>query len=292
MDNITLNLIKWAETELKRSDIRCARGDAEALFMDSFSVQREDIYLMRDFKPSGYRLNLFKRYIKLRVSRYPLQYILKNTEFMGLPFALEEGVFIRRPETELLVEKVLEDIRSRHKKMTNILEIGTGCGNIAISLTKNVTDCKIIASDISDKALRVATRNARFHGVKKNIKFVKSDFFIKIPHIFYNYFDIIVSNPPYVRRIEIGGLEPELWYEDVTTLSGGEDGLYFYRRILNDGTRYLKKGGIFALEIGYNQAGDIKNVIKNDDRFSKTTFFKDYNGYDRVAIIKYNPGDR
>jgi len=223
---------------------------------------------------------------------------------MSLSFALEEGIFIPRRETELLVEKVIAYIKSIGKNEVNpvrdqyqkkarnisngvnIFELGVGCGNIAISLAKNVMDCKIIGCDISDKALQVASRNARFHNVENNIKFVKSNFFEALPNDYINYFDIILSNPPYVRKSEIGYLQPEISYEDTISLDGGEDGLYFHKRILNEGTKYLKKDGIFAFEIGYDQREGIRCLLKDNCRFQEPNFFKDYSGYNRVVIIR------
>ena len=292
MNNDALSLIRWARKELERSDVPCAEKDAETLFAHSFNTCRENIFLRENFRLNAGDIDLFRRYVKLRASRLPLQYIIKSAEFMGLPFALERGVFIPRPETELLVEKVLENIKSMNKKRINILEIGTGCGNIAISLTKNATGCKIIASDISGKALKVAAKNARIHKVRKNIKFIRSNYFGNISAIYYNYFDIIISNPPYIRRAEIDDLQPEIAYEDTKALDGGEDGLYSYRRILNDGARFVKKGGVFTFEIGYNQAADIKHLIENDGRFSETILYKDYSGYERILITKYGRGKR
>ncbi len=287
MDNNVLNLIRWAEKELERSEIPGAMKEAETLFMHSFKAPREHIYTIEDFKPHSDNIGLFRRYVKLRASRFPLQYIVNSEEFMGLRFALERGVFIPRPETELLVEKALDEIASIGRKRVNILEIGTGCGNIAISLTKQATSCKIIASDISGKALKVADKNARRLGVKRNIKFIKSGYFAKISAIYYNYFDIIISNAPYIRRAEIEHLQPEIGYEDIKALDGGEDGLYSYRRILGDGTGYLKRGGKFIFEIGYDQAEDIKRLIGNDGRFFETKFFTDYNGCKRAVVTKH-----
>ena len=207
-------------------------------------------------------------------------------------FSLEEGVFIPRPETELLVEKILGIIGKMRKSRVNILEIGTGCGNIAISLTKMARGCKIIVSDVSRNALDVAKKNARVHRVKKDIKFVQSNYFDKISVIYYNYFDIIVSNPPYVIRSEIKTLQPEIAYEDIKALDGGADGIYAYRRILGEGTRYLKRGGALALEIGYNRRTAIERLLKNDGRFFEIDFYKDYNGYDRILIAKKRRGTR
>lgn len=288
MDSDILKLIKWAREELKRSAVPRASRDAETLFMHSFDAKRENIYELQPFKVREDKVELFRQRVKLRASRLPLQYILKNTEFMGLELLLEEGVFIPRPETELLVEKVLENIKSMDKKRVNILELGTGCGNIAISLTKNASGCKIIASDIYDKALKIATKNARLHEVKKNIKFIKSNYFDKISPIYCNYFDIIVSNPPYIRRNDIKELEPELAYEDKRALDGGEDGLRAYKRILGEGTKYIKKYGVFIFEIGCNQASEIVRLIERDERFKESIVSKDYNGHDRVLIAKYH----
>jgi len=282
-------LIKWAERELERSNVKCARHDAERLFMDAFQRKREDVVFEEEFRPPIRHLNLFRHHISLRASRYPLQYILNKIEFYGLSFALEEGIFIPRPETEVLVEKVAEHLRSRNRKRVNILEIGTGCGNIAISLTKNLTGCKMIASDISDKALKTAEKNARANGVKKNIKFIKSDAFSNISSIFYNYFDVIISNPPYIRRNDLMALESELSHEDIRALDGGKSGLRFYRKILRDGLKFLKKGGIFGFEVGYDQADEVASLMRKDSRLSQPTFHKDHSGYKRVVMVERRP---
>lgn len=282
-----LDLIRWAKEELEHSDVPCAQQDAEALFMHSFNTCRENVYAGDKFDLRTDRIDLFRYRVRLRASRFPLQYIIKKVDFMGLAFLLEKGVFIPRPETELLVEKVLERVGSINKKRVNILEIGTGCGNIAISLTKNATNCKIIASDTSEKALELAARNARTHKVGRRIKFIRSDYFYNISPIYKNYFDIIVSNPPYIRRSEIGHLQPEIAYEDTAALDGREDGLYSYKRILSEGAKFLKKDGIFAFEIGYNQGADLKHFIEKDGRFFGTLVCQDYNNNERILITKY-----
>ena len=196
-----------------------------------------------------------------------------------------EGVFIPRPETEILIEKTAEIASGLGSRHLNILEIGTGSGNIAISLTKNVTNCRIIASDISDAALRTAFQNAKMNAVGNSIKFIKSDLFSNINSTYFTYFDIIISNPPYVRRGEIKGLQPEIAYEDIRALDGGDDGLDFYHRILDEGRRYLKAGGIFAFEIGCDQSGAITKIAEKYPELGRAETFKDYNGHDRIAII-------
>ncbi len=285
-------LIKWAEYELKRSGIKCAGHDAERLFLDVFQRSREDLAFDDGFRPSLKHADLFRRYVALRASRYPLQYILNYTEFYGIPLKLAEGVFIPRPETEILVDRLSEYLRAKGKRDFSVLEIGTGSGNIAISLTKNVTGCKILASDISDKALKTAEDNARANGVNDGIGFIRSDGFDDIPHAYYNYFDVIVSNPPYVRRSELAALEPEISHEDPRALDGGRSGLRFYARILKNGMKFLKKDGVFAFEIGYDQAGRIADIAKKDRRFLEPRIHKDLNGCDRVMMIERRPRAR
>ena len=204
---------------------------------------------------------------------------------MGLPLKMEEGVFIPRPETEIVVEKVFTLTRDMASKDINVLDIGTGSGNIAISLTKNITNCKIIASDISDLAIKTAKDNAAANLVSERIAFIKSDLFRDIPRTYYHYFDIIIANPPYVRRAEIRGLQPEISHEDIRALDGGWDGLDFYRRILDEGRRYLKTGGIFAFETGYDQGDAVAEIARQYPGVGGTKIFKDYNGHDRVAIV-------
>lgn len=284
----TEDAIKWAEDRLKESGIESAGKEARELFMHSFGASREDTYLKEYFEAPKRCFNLFRQCVKLRSARYPLQYILKTTEFMGFSLKVARGLFIPRPETELLCEKVLEEIKAANRATANILDIGTGCGNIAISLTKNVTNCKIIGSDISTKALRTASGNAVKQKVGNRIKFIKSDLFSNLSSKFYRYFDIIVSNPPYIRRKDLATLEPEIRHEGAAALDGGDDGLCFYRRILKEGAEYLDRGGIFAFEIGYDQANDIIGLVKDSGSFSSPVFFKDYSGHDRVAIIRRN----
>ncbi|MBN1871038.1 MAG: peptide chain release factor N(5)-glutamine methyltransferase, partial [Candidatus Omnitrophica bacterium] len=218
------SLIKWAEDELAMTSVENPRSDAESIFMHSFGMSREDVYLRKEFKPSDAQIKDFRKSVDLRATRYPLQYILKSVDFMGLRLSLEDGVFIPRVETELLVEKTIGIINLLGKKRINILEIGVGCGNIAISLTKNISGCKIIASDVSEKALKVATKNISKHGVRNKIRLIKSNVFDKISDVYYNYFDIILSNPPYVRRRDLKNLQPEVLRENRSSLDGGYDG--------------------------------------------------------------------
>ncbi len=212
----------------------------------------------------------------------PIQYIIGRTGFCGLDFVVNEDVLIPRPETELLVEAVTELAHNSQLLTPNlrILDLGTGSGNIAIALTKSIADCKIIASDISDKALAVARENAEFNSVYGKIEFIESDLFERLE----GQFDIIVSNPPYIARHEFETLQKEVLEEPRIAIDGGEDGLDFYRRIVKGAARYLKRGGFIIFEIGFGQRNLIAEIIEAREDFKILETKKDWNGIDRVMV--------
>lgn len=225
----------------------------------------------------------------------PIQYIIGKTEFLGSDFIVNEDVLIPRPETEILVEVAVEmaSIMQAYSAISGasglcgrslkLLDLCTGSGNIAISLTKKITNCKITASDISSKALTVAGRNAGANGLSGAIEFIESDLFENIN----DRYDIIVSNPPYIARHEFDTLQEEVRFEPRIALDGGDDGLEFYRRIFIEAHRYLKKGGYVIAEIGYGQARPINEIIVQDGKFKLVDMRKDHNGIDRIITAKW-----
>lgn len=214
-----------------------------------------------------------------RISKgYPVEYITNTKEFMKMKFFVDENVLIPRYDTEVLVEEVLKIAKNENKK--EILELCTGSGIIAISLAKYLEDAKIIATDVSEEALNIAKRNARSLGQEERIKFVKSDMFEKINR----KFDIIVSNPPYIKTDIIE--EYSLEYEPKIALDGGEDGLKFYRIIIEEGYKYLNEGGFIILEIGYDQKEEVIEIAKTSNQYKNVTCVKDLNGNDRVIIVQ------
>lgn len=231
------------------------------------------------------------RYVIKTVEPYtPIQYIMGSAEFCGLDFRVDERVLIPRPETELLVESAARlALHGRTRADTlNILDLCTGSGNIAISLaagplTKGISNCKIVASDISADALDVAARNAVSNGVYGRIEFVKSDLFSNIK----DRFDIIVSNPPYIAENEFLTLQEDVLREPKIALSGGVDGLDFYRRIIDALPGHLKRGGYVIMEIGYLQKNAVADIIRNNGAFEVSEIMKDHNGIDRVIIAKW-----
>jgi release factor glutamine methyltransferase len=229
----------------------------------------------------------FERLIHLRAARYPLQYIIGTVDFMGFELAVRPGVFIPRPETEILVETILGIAGKMDgtKERLRILDLCTGSGNIAISLTKFLKAVNIIASDVSGEALKTAEENITKHN-SGDIRLIESDLFSSIGQ---ETFDIIASNPPYVADADFDTLMPELMHEPRISLSGGEDGLRFYKRILDEAYPHLNDGGHLILEIGYNQAKDIKETLDTDRYFLKG-IIKDYNGVDRVMALRKRNG--
>ena len=203
---------------------------------------------------------------------------------MDFEFETENATLYPRPETEILVEKAI-DLLSGHVKPDSepaILDVGTGCGNIAISLTKHIPSGKIVALDISDTALRVARGNAATHGVRERIVFLKSNLFENVKKNYENYFDLIISNPPYVSLEDFSSLPGEVKSDPYIALYGGIDGMDFYRRITKESPAFLGRGGILLMEIGYNQAEAVKALLENSGNFRDICVYKDYANVDRI----------
>lgn len=211
----------------------------------------------------------------------PLQHITHRQEFMKMDFFVDENVLIPRPDTEILVEEVIKIAQKYNSP--RILDLCTGSGAIAISLKKFVPNADITAVDISEKALEIAQKNAK--KLETKINFLKSDLFDKLDN---KKFDIIVSNPPYIRKDEIKKLSEEVQKEPKIALDGGEDGLDFYRIIAEQAINYLKTGSFLCFEIGYNQKNDVIKIIEDEQNYKNTYCKKDLYGNDRIIISKVN----
>lgn len=209
----------------------------------------------------------------------PLQHITHRQEFMKMDFFVNENVLIPRPDTEILVEEVIKIAQKYNSP--RILDLCTGSGAIAISLKKFVPNADITAVDISEKALEIAQKNAE--KLEAKINFVKSDLFDKLDN---KKFDIIVSNPPYIRKDEIKKLSEEVQKEPKIALDGGEDGLDFYRIIAEQAINYLKTGSFLCFEIGYNQKNDVIKIIEDEQNYKNTYCKKDLYGNDRIIITQ------
>lgn len=208
----------------------------------------------------------------------PIQYITKNQEFMKLKFYVNENVLIPRSDTEILVEEVINTYKNEKVK---ILDLCTGSGCIAISLKKYIPNAIVYASDISKPALNVAKINSTNNNVE--IKFICSDMFKNIGK---NRFDVIVSNPPYIKRKIINTLDEEVKNEPIIALDGGNDGLNFYREIIKQSYEYLTQNGMIFLEIGYDQKEELIELIREDKRYEFIKAKRDLGNNDRIVVIR------
>ena len=218
------------------------------------------------------------QYINKLKNGIPLQYITNNQEFMKLNFFVDENVLIPRADTEILVEEVISLANDDKNK---ILDVCTGSGAIAVSLAKYIKNSNVMALDISKEALKIAEKNAFNNNV--NIKFIESDLFNYLEE---NDFDIIVSNPPYIRENVINELSIEVKHEPKIALDGGKDGLDFYRKLSSESYKYLKEDGYLCLEIGYDQKNEVIEILKNEKKYKNIYSKKDLFGNDRIIIAQ------
>ena len=213
----------------------------------------------------------------------PIQYLTNSQEFMGFNFYVDENVLIPQPDTEILVENVISIIKNLQKscqKEITVLDLCTGSGIIGVCLKKYLQNVNVLSSDISSNALEIAKKNANLQNVK--IDFIKSDLFENIDE----KFDVIVSNPPYIKTDKINELSKEVKNEPRLALDGGQDGLDFYRKIIKESTNFFRKTGYLALEIGYDQKEAVENLFKNF-KYKEIKIFKDLSDIERVIIGKY-----
>ena len=262
--------------QLKANEVEEPHAKARRLLAFTLEVPKEYLIINYDKEISKKQDTIYKQYIKNLLEGEPIQYILGKQEFMGIEFAVNKDVLIPQPDTEILVEEVIKLLKQYKKP--KILDLCTGSGAIAISISEKVSEAQIYASDISEKALAIARINDR----SKKIKFILSDLFNNIE----DKFDIIVSNPPYIKTHEIEKLSKEVQNEPILALDGGIDGLEFYRKIIGQASKYIKKNGYLCLEIGEEQKKQVKDIINNEKKYADIKEYKDLNKNDRVIICK------
>ena len=305
-------LIQNSKHELDSLNIEEADIKLKILIEYVFKISKEKLILKYKDEINNKKVEEFRNLLKKLENGIPIQYIINNQEFMGLNFYVDEDVLIPQPDTEVLVEEVIKycnELRNNesedketnkdykeniekepiinkedkniNKKTIKILDLCTGSGIIGISIYKYLENVEIYASDISQKALNIAEKNTNLNNAK--INFINSDMFENI-HI--KDFDIIVSNPPYIESKVIESLSKEVQNEPKLALDGGEDGLKFYRSILENAKDYLRKNGAIFLEIGYDQKEKIEEILKSYKIYKETKCIKDFGGNNRVIIIK------
>ncbi len=260
--------------------------EQELILTSVLNCQRVDLYT-DNMTLSKSQQNEIDQIQARRQNDEPLQYVLGSCNFMDLEFFVDQRVLIPRPETEILVESVLKYAQSEDKKIFKILDIGAGSGNIAISLAHNIEKSECISIDVSVRALEVAKQNAQRHKVEDKIEFICADFLSPQEIVTTDKkFDIIISNPPYIKSDDIAHLPLDVRQEPKMALDGGKDGLSFYRAIADYALKSLDDNGKIFLEIGDGQVQDVQEIFLQKGIFTVRECLKDYREIERILIME------
>lgn len=273
-----IDIVNAGKEKLRTALIEDADNDAFLLFEYVFGMNRTKYFMEQMQKCDDLELiDKYNELISIREKRIPLQHITGSQEFMGFDFKVSENTLIPRQETEILVEKAIE-LSGKCGNEVRILDMCTGTGCIAISISKYVKKSSILAADISKEALLIVGENIDKLDAT-NVSLIESNMFENVN----GTFDMIVSNPPYIKTAEIEKLEEEVKLHDpFIALDGKEDGLYFYRIITKEATKHLNNGGYLLFEIGHDQADDV-SMLLFENGFTDITVLKDYGQLDRVV---------
>ncbi len=267
----------------KENGISNPKTSSELLLAHVLCVTRKDLYLDFENSVPNEKKREFLQLCDRRKNGEPIQYILGDTEFMSLPFQVNEHVLIPRHETELLVEKVMLYSSAHGNGGTvQILEIGTGSGNIAISLAHYIAGAHITALEVNREALKIARENAARNGVDKKITFAAQNIFDAKAADFSDK-DVVVSNPPYIHENDHDCLEKEVVdYQPHEALFAGRNNLIFYETITNLAMTWLKQGGLLAFETGHDTGTAVRKIVENSS-FHTVKLSQDYAGHDRIV---------
>lgn len=281
-----LEIIKTTTDFLEKKEISNPRLNSERLLSYLLKIDRVQLYIQFERVLTTAEVDSFRVLVQRRAAHEPLQYILGETEFMGLPYKVNKDVLIPRPETEMLVEKILELKENFGDQPVTILDVGTGSGCIAISIAKNWSECQVLATDISDNSLKIAQENADLNNVANQVEFKKHDILTADSFPLPNA-DIVVSNPPYIGKREMEQLDPEIInYEPLISLTDNDDGTLFYQKILSLIANGFQCKFIF-MELNANQPDKILNIAKGAG-FRNTSILRDLNNLPRILKIRIN----
>ncbi len=280
-----LESIKLSTEYLQNKGIESPRINAELLLANILNCKRLDLYLKFDQPLRKDEIRIYREFIKRRGKFEPLQYIIGSVEFYGLEFKVNKSVLIPRPETEILVETIINSFNSEEN--IDILDIGTGSGNIAVALAKNLLNSKVDAIDNSLEALEIAKENARLNSVEDRIDFINNNI-MNGNNLSAKKYDVVVSNPPYVSVVEFPELQPELKvYEPRIALTDEGDGFSFFRIIASIAKNILKDKAKLFFEVGKDQYKQVKQILQ-DNNFKNITIKKDYLDIERVIYGELN----
>ncbi len=273
----TLKLLNYGSNILKFKNVETHTLDSEILLSKVLNKSREKLLINFDHKVNKENTLEFKKFIKRRSKNEPLAYIISEKEFWSKSFFVDNSTLIPRPETELMVEKLVKKFRNRS---INILDIGTGSGCILISLLIELTNSKGVGIDISKKAIKVAKKNVKRHCLENKIK-LKS---LSLSDLFVGKFDLVVSNPPYIRSTDLKNLSKDIkFFEPKIALDGGNDGLDLIKKVIYKSKYILKTNGMLALEIGNGQYNKVSTILKRNN-FKIEHIIKDFNKNVRCII--------
>ncbi len=273
-------IIKIGSDLLREKKISSHILDSEILLSKTLNISREEILVNLDQNINEKKISIFQKYIKRRSKNEPIAYILEEKEFWSKKFALNKNTLIPRPETELLVEKLIKICKG---KKISILDVGTGSGCIIISLLSELNLSKGTGIDISKNAVLLAKKNASKYGLLNRIKFLNNSF----ENLFNKKYDLIVSNPPYIVSKEIKNLSEDIKrFEPRMALDGGNDGLDLIKKVIYKSLNILKINGLLALEIGNGQIKKVSKILI-DNRFRIKHVLKDYKNNVRCVIAQY-----
>jgi release factor glutamine methyltransferase len=275
------NCLKHGTELLNSSGIPEAQFSAETLLSHVLERPRFSLYLGSDEVVNEAKRLQFESLLTKRANRFPLQYLIKRIPFHNVTLEIGEGCLIPRPETEILVEVVLKTLDSAHQE---ILDIGTGSGNIPVSLAQERPNWSVMGTDLSAEALKYAQLNAHMNSVDDRVRFMRTDLWQGLED---KHFDALVSNPPYLTSMELDSLQPEIVFEPRGALDGGRDGLDFFKRIIQNAHAILKPNGFIFFEVGLYQTEQVRRFL-SENGFHNIQHVKDDAGIDRIVFAQLN----
>jgi release factor glutamine methyltransferase len=283
-------LLEWVTRYLADRKVDSPRLSAELIIGHVLTKKRIELYTQFDAVVDRPHLDRLHELVRRAGLHEPVAYLVGKTEFYSLEVAVCPDCLIPRPETELLVQRAIEFLRARPGPQ-RVLDLCTGSGCIAVAICANCKDAHLVATDVCDKALSTASQNVDSYHLSDRVTLLSGDLFDPIlPHLDAGPFDLIVSNPPYVTAAEYEKLDRNVKdYEPRLALHAGDDGLDVIRRIIQQVDPFLKPNGALILEVGYQQAPAVTDLIRQTGQFSEVQVNKDFQGHDRVVVARSNP---
>jgi len=283
-------LLSWVTEYFTGKGVDSPRLSAEWLLCYALGLKRIELYTQFNKIVGQEQLSRLHELVKRAGTHEPIAYLTGKKEFYSLEFEITKDCLIPRPETELLVERAIEFLRTRNGEQF-VCDLCTGCGCVAVAIARNFAGCRIVATDISDAALAITEKNVAKHGLMNRIKLLQGDLFEPvISGLGPAKFDLIVCNPPYVSEPDYEKLAPNVKdFEPKSALAAGRDGLDIIKRIIADASQYLKPTGTLMLEIGNEQGPAVRNLLDTAGYFDTVKIEKDYSNLDRLAIAGTKP---